>query len=872
MGLLFLYCPLQSWAWNWHTRVTLSLKNKPLHEVCRQLEKEYGIVFAYSRDIVKMSQLVDVDVKNVPLKKIMEQLFEDNGVAYKRIGEQIVLTVIKKEQRTINGYIEDAVTGEKLIGATIYSPLLQVGTVTNQYGFYSLTTKKDTLTLIATYIGYNPVAISLKDKVSRQVKVQLSPSNTLTQVEVTESAPRLQEQTQMSKVSIQLAQVKSMPKLLGESDVMRTITLMPGVSGGREGSSGLHVRGGSPDQNLMLLDGTPVYNPSHLFGIYSVFNPDLVKNVDLYKGAFPARYGGRLSSVADISLKDGDMKKYHGEMSIGLLAGKFMVEGPIVKNKTSFVITGRRTLADYIVQPYFESRLDLGKDGSLEAYFYDVNLKVNHIFSPKDRLFLSAYGGQDNLGMLSDLKRNDSLSGAKRYNERLDFRLGWGNQIYSLRWNHIFNPKLFSNLTASFSQYFFLTDYSYKYEAFNVAEKDNLFGKYYSRTQNGALKMDFDYRPHPNHAVKFGMAATYHVFEPGITQFQNRAEPGPLSDTAYNKSKSGGLEMSVYGEDDWRVSDSLHMNLGLHVSTFMVFPEWYYSIQPRVGIRYMLPRNWAVKMTYTKMEQYIHMLTNSGTFLPTDLWVPVTARVKPMKSNQVALGFAKTSKDNQYEISLETYYKTLQNVIEYEDQVTNFQSATKSWDEKVMTGSGRSYGVEVLLQKKAGRTQGTLAYTLSHSERSFPTVNGGRVFPYKYDRLHDIEFTFSHRFKKHWEIAANWEYASGNPLTLASASYETAPGSSPYDPVVEPGRNEVDLVGDRNTLRMNSQHRLDLSFTYNWQRAVFAYMLNLSVYNAYNQKNPFFYYYKYNEATDHRELTQLTLLPVLPSLTFTMRF
>ncbi|UYQ92052.1 TonB-dependent receptor [Chitinophaga horti] len=866
--MLLLYFPLQSWAWNWRTRVSLSVKQQPLSEVCRQLGKTYGIQFSYSRDVVRMSQMVDVDVRNVSLKRLMELVFDENGVEYKRIGEQIVLTAKKKEQRTISGYAEDAITGEKLIGVTVYSPLLQVGTVSNQYGFYSLTTKRDTLTLIATYIGYEPVMISLKDKSSRQLKVQLKPSNTLKQVEVTESAPKLQDQTQMSRISIPLSQVKTMPKLLGEEDVLRTMMAMPGVSGGRDGVSGMNVRGGSPEQNLVLLDGTPVYNPSHLFGIYSVFHPDLVKNVELYKGAFPARYGGRLSSVTDVSLKDGDMHKYRWEASAGLLSGKFIVEGPIWKNKTSFVLTGRRSLADLYMQPFVEKNLDVGDNGEFGVMFYDANIKINHIFSPRDRLFISAYGGQDNMKLLTDKEYNDSF-GDKSYQEMLNFRLGWGNQIYSLRWNHLYNPRLFSNLTASFSQYFFLTDYRYKYESFRVPEKDNLFGKYYSRTQNGSLKLDYDYRPHPNHVVRFGLQGAYHIFEPGITQFSS--QENDVYDTAYNKEKPGGLELSMYAEDDWRISDSLHLNLGLHISAFMIFPEWYRSVQPRLGFRYMLPRNWAMKWTYTKMVQYIHLLSNNSTYLPTDLWVPVTDKVRPMISNQVALGLAKTSKDKQYELSLEAYYKTMQNVIEYEEQAGNFQSATKSWDEKVVIGQGSSYGFELLAQKKAGRTQATVGYTLSRSRRSFPNINNGKIFPYKYDHLHDLELMLSHRFEKNWELSANWMYMSGMPLTLASASYEPAPGSSPYDPPLLPGSGQVDYVGDRNTLRTMDQHRLDLSVSYNWQRKKFDYSMNMSVYNVYNRKNPFYYYYKYDENMGRRDLTQFTLLPVLPSLTFSIR-
>ncbi|QEH43831.1 TonB-dependent receptor domain-containing protein [Chitinophaga sp. XS-30] len=872
LGLLFTWVPMQLFAWNWRTKITLSVKDQPLSVVCDLLEKEYGIHFSYSRDVVSMNRRVTLNVHQEPLRRVMEQLFSGQSVQFKRIGEQLVLAVKHTPGRTINGFVEDARTGEKLIGATIYAPHLQTGTVTNQYGFYSLTTEKDTLGLMISYVGYEPQRLSLKDKESRQISIRLAPVNTLEEVEVTENLPGLQEQTQMSKVNVALSQVKTMPRLLGESDVLRSIQAMPGVSGGMEGSSGIHVRGGSPDQNLILLDGTPVYNASHLFGVFSVFNPDIIKNVDLYKGAFPARYGGRLSSVVDISMKDGNMHSFHGQVSLGLLASNAMIEGPLIKGKTSFIVTARRTYADLLAGDLARDQMNLGEKGSFYAYFYDANIRINHIFSPRDRIFLSAYGGQDQASINRNMQFDSLNNEPKRYKELMDFEMGWGNQAYALRWNHIFSPRLFSNITFNYSRFLFRTEYNYDYEALDIAEKDNMYGRYYSSVENGGMKMDLDYRPNPEHSMRFGGQATFHGFRPGITSFRNATDNQQLTDTAYNDDFNKGAELSLYLEDDWQIGDSMYLNLGVHTAAFLVPGNAYVSIQPRLGFRYLLPRKWALKLSYTQMTQHIHLLANNATFLPTDLWVPATSKVKPMFSRQVAAGLAKTSADNRYEASVEVYYKSMRNVIEYVENNLNFQSASGSWDENVIVGRGRSYGMELLLQKKTGTFKGWIGYTLAKSERAFPNVNHGRVFPYKYDHRHEIEVVLSQQLGKRWELSANWQFNTGMPLTLPTGSYEQVTEPTPGFPPPATPPGEVDVVEKRNFLRMQDMHRLDISATHTKQRKNTAYILTFGFMNVYNRQNPFFYYYSRNEQTRERQLTMLSILPILPSISYAIKF
>ncbi|WP_177230295.1 TonB-dependent receptor [Chitinophaga sp. CF118] len=871
LGMLMICIPGQVFGWDWQTKVTVSIHDQPLLAVCELLEQQYNIHFSYSRDIVNLSRRITLNVHDKPLKKLLEDLFSPYNIRFARIGEQIVLTVKKDAQYTVSGYVQDLRTGERLIGATIYSPAQQTGTITNQYGFFSLTLPKDTSSLQVTYIGYTPVRLPVTGISKKQVIVPLQPLNSLQEVVVSESYLNHQAtQMQMSRLNVSMADVKSMPRLLGEADLMRTLAAQPGVSGGMDGGGSLNVRGGSPDQNLILLDGTPVFNASHLLGIFSVFNPDIVKNTDFYKGAFPARYGGRLSSIVDVSMKDGDMQHYHGEAAIGLIAAKFMVEGPIVKNKTSFLVSARRSYTDLLI-----NELDINSDddnntgNSASVYFYDANVKINHIFSPENRIYFSGYIGDDHFSVKSE-KSVAYSDGSDYYKENELTRMGWGNVAATLRWNHIFNPQLFANVTLNFSRYSFSTDFSYNYNSVRIADASHLYGKYYSKIRDGLAKLDFEYRPNPQHTVKFGMSGISHIFNPGVSILKNYYNERPPIDTAYNKKATWGAEVALYGEDDWDISSSLHLNAGLHISGFLIDKVWYNSIQPRLGVRYKLPHNWALKMSYTHMNQYLHLLTDGGTSLPTDLWVPSTSRVNPMFSRQVSLGVSKMSRNNMFAYSVETYYKTMDNVIEYKENAALFSTGNTNWDEQVVTGIGRSYGGEVLLEKKTGTTRGWIGYTLAWSDRQFKKVNKGKPFPYKYDRRHDVEIVIIQRLGKCWEMSASWEYTSGLPLTLPVASYEGINNPSPWD---TPSNVPIlDRVSNRNQFRGRNQHRLDLSATYTKKKKYWVKSWTFSLYNAYNQRNPQFYSIVTDRAKQERYLSEISLLPLLPSVTYSLKF
>ncbi len=748
-----------------------------------------------------------------------------------------------QEKFTISGYIEDAKTGEKLIEANVFEDVSVSGTVSNLYGFYSMTLPKDTIKISFSYMGYATQSFEIYLDKDISFTVKLEDEVALQVVTVTaENVEKIEEQTQMSKVDIPIAQIKRIPALLGEVDVMKAMQLLPGVQSGGEGTSGLYVRGGSPDQNLILLDGVPVYNVSHLFGFFSVFNADAINNVTLTKGGFPARYGGRLSSVMEINMKEGNMREYHGEGSIGLVASKLTFEGPIVKDKTSFIVSGRRTYIDLLAKPFIKNQ----GDGDGGYYFYDVNAKVNHKFNDKHRLYLSAYAGKD----VFYFKFDDG-----GYEERAGF--DWGNITSALRWNYMINNKLFANTTVTFSRY-----------RFNLGTESTDAGevfaaKYFSGIKDWGAKVDFDYMPTPNHFVRFGVNGINHTFSPGALQYKVEDGDSFDLDTIIGTENSNAWEYYAYVEDDMKIGENFSANIGLHASAFSVGSKTYFSPQARIGMRYMLPKSYAVKASYSMMSQYIHLLTNEGVGLPTDLWLPSTENVKPQRSWQAALGMAKTF-GTMFEVSVEGYYKRMDNLLSYKEGASFFSFS--DWETKVEQGKGESYGLELFLQKKKGKTTGWIGYTLSWNNRKFENINSGEEYPFKYDRRHDISVVVSHSFNDKISISGTWIYGTGNSITLNEAKYIS------FNPQVNnPQLNEsttIEVPGSKNNYRMKPYHRLDVGVDFRKQKKRYERTFSIGAYNVYSRKNPFFIYYNDNEDT----FKQVSLFPIIPYFTYSFKF
>ncbi len=777
---------------------------------------------------------------------------------------------------TINGYVEDAESGEKLVAVNLFDLRSQSGAVSNTYGFYSLTLPPDSVVLSVSYVGYQTQFFNLLLNEHITLNVKLQPSIELETVEVVaEEYEQIEKTTQMSTVDVPIEQIKRIPALLGEVDVLKALQLLPGVQSGGEGQSGLYVRGGSPDQNLILLDGVPVYNANHLFGFFSVFNADAIKDVTLTKGGFPARYGGRLSSVIEINMKEGDMNDWHGTGTIGVVASKLTLEGPIKKDKTSLIVSGRRTYIDLLARPFIKQGFrDNGTDGNTGYFFHDINAKINHKFNEKDRLYFSVYTGKDKFYFRETDEEQDDF-----YETR--FGLGWGNLTAALRWNHLWTNKLFSNATLTFSRYEFDTDGSEesRYNENGEQTRDFFSLQYLSGIDDVAGKIDFDYVPNPNHYIRFGASVIQHRFKPGafnIDVISGDENDQFELDTLLNQDNINAQELALYIEDDMHIGDRLKANVGLHLSGFNVPGQFYYSLQPRLGMRYLLDGNVALKGSFATMRQYVQLLTNESIGLPTDLWLPTTRRVKPQDSWQAALGVAKTFR-KKYEVSMEAYYKSMSTLLSYKEGASLFQ--VDDWQERVTQGDGESYGVELFAQKKKGRLTGWVGYTLSWSKRQFDELNFGKTYPFKYDRRHDISVVASYKLSDRVHLSATWVYGTGNAITVANSLYHSFYYSSLED-FSYAFRNEARYFRDRNNFRMRAYHRMDVGIEFSKQKKNYKRTWTIGAYNTYNRKNPFFIFDDQDYVYDNngnllrvdRNLKQASLFPVIPSVSYRFEF
>lgn len=763
---------------------------------------------------------------------------------------------------TISGYVRDASSGEALIGANVYDRKSLQGNYTNEYGFFSITLNEGEVWLTVGYLGYKTFidTILLAENVSRNIQLRGGVELKEVIVKGDENDRKIEERTQMSAMELPIDQIKSLPALFGETDVLRTLQLLPGVSGGGEGSTGLFVRGGSPDQNLILLDGVPVYNASHLFGFFSVFNADAINHVDLYKGAFPARYGGRLSSVIDIRMKEGNNRQLIANGSVGLIASKLTVEGPIKNENTSFMISGRRTYIDILAQPFIIAASK--GDGTGGYYFWDLNGKINHRFDDKNHLYLSAYFGKDRFYY-------KDLSGGG--GDESKGHIQWGNATGVARWSHIFAKNLFSNVTGTFTRYQFETGIE-SIEDLGGGMKDQFVLRYFSGIYDFSGKIDFNYLPVNNHNIRFGTGLTYHTFRPGATQVKVDQD-NFNEDTTYSSDFIPAPEWNLYVEDDWQISTDLSINPGIHYSGFSVEGKTYQSIQPRLSFRYQFLPLWSAKASMVRMTQYIHLLTNSGIGLPTDLWVPSTPLIKPEEAWQAALGVAHTLKE-KFEMSAEVYYKTMRNIIEYKEGASYLNSDVDEWDTKVEAGEGNSYGGELFIQKKKGKLTGLLGYTLAWNWRQFDNLNNGEKFPFRYDHRHDFEIAAVYKLKPNIEISSNWVYSSGNTVTLPIANYESI-SLPPYQNTIS-YLSPISYYSSRNGFRMKAYHRIDLSISFIKQKKWGERTWNISLYNTYSRKNPYFIYLSQSESLYPDQISipvfkQVSLFPILPSISYSFQ-
>ena len=761
----------------------------------------------------------------------------------------LTLSTTLANKYTISGYVKNS-SGEELIGATIYIRDLETGTVTNVYGFYSITLPEGKHSLEYSYIGHETLLKEINLNENKRIDISLfEASETLEEVVVT--AERKNDnivRTEMSTMKLQAIEIKKIPALFGEIDVIKTLQLLPGIQSTGEGFSGFTVRGGSPDQNLILFDEATVYNASHLMGFFSVFNNDAIKDLKIYKGDIPAQYGGRLSSLLDIRMKEGNQKGFEATGGLGTISSRLTLEGPIIEDKWSVLISGRRTYVDILL---LLSSDDATK--STKLYFYDLNLKTNYKINDKNRVFVSGYFGRDVL-KLSDL-----------------FSFDWGNYTLTTRWNHLFTEKLFSNFSFIYSKY------DYKMESGD----ENLGFEWFSNLEDFKFKADLNYFPNPKNNIKFGLEVIHHHFIPGVAR-----SSFSLSDNTIRMPESYALEYGLYLSNEHKLLDNLTLNYGLRWSLFQnmgdatsynfddnyekidstVYDRWeiyntFSGLEPRLSLNYTLNQKSSIKASYSRTLQYVHLASNSTAGSPLDVWVPSSPNIDPQLADQVALGYFRNFLDNKIETSVEVYYKEMQNQIDFKDFAELTLNA--EYESEFRIGEAWSYGAEFLIRKQQGKLTGWISYTLSKTERKIPEINDGKIYVSSYDRPHSISIVGSYDLGKRWNFAATWVYASGTPVTFPTGRYEQ-------------GNMIVPIYSERNGYRMPDYHRMDLSITLKSKEKPnkrLSSELNLSIYNVYNRHNPWMIIFSEDETfVANTTAESFYILPILPAITWNFHF
>ncbi|MBK8393405.1 MAG: TonB-dependent receptor [Saprospiraceae bacterium] len=748
---------------------------------------------------------------------------------------------------TLSGYIRDASSGEELLYATVQVIENQTGTTTNLYGFYSLTLPEGKYHLVYSYLGYQTIEKPLNLESDQELTILLSPNaQVMEEIIVTaEAKDKNVSNNQMSVVELNMVEAKKIPVIFGEQDILKTIQLLPGVKGGGEGGSGFYVRGGNADQNLVLLDEAPVYSASHLLGFFSVFNSDALKDVKLYKGGMPAQYGGRASSVLDIRMKNGNAKKWTATGGLGLISSRLTVEGPIVKDKSSIIVSGRRTYADLLYKTV-SNKID-----DSQLYFYDLNIKANFTFSDKNRIYYSGYLGRDVVGTK-------------------EFGFDWGNNTNSLRWNHNFNQKMFLNTTLISSQYDYGINANFSKQNYDVN----------SGIYDYNLKQDYNYYVNPNNTITFGWNVINHYIKPGNLKITGELEV-PVN---VKLQKQNSLESGLYLANDQKINKRLSVYYGLRMSMFNnvgpqevktydengnvintikheknKFFNTYSGLEPRASATYVLSEKSSIKSAYNRNYQYLHQLTNYTSGSPTDSWITSSPNIKPITADQVSIGYFRNFNDNMFEFSVETYYKWLKNQLDYKEGANTVLNPDVEAD--LLYGTGRAYGAELLIRKNLGAFTGWIGYTLSKTERKIPGINNGNWYSARQDRTHDFSIVGTYQLSKKITVSGTWVYSTGDAVSFPTGKYN-------IDGV------NLNLYSDRNGYRMPAYHRADLGLTWVRKDTKDRYSdLSFSIYNVYHRKNAYnITFEEVENSPGETQAVKTSLFGIIPSITWNFRY
>ncbi|GLR18350.1 TonB-dependent receptor [Portibacter lacus] len=846
-------------------KVNIDISKGNLKDYFDNIEKNNNVIVSYSSSIVDISIVKEVDTTSFICGELFSYLLEEQAVRAISRGQKILVIpdpsknisfsrLRARNYYTVNGYVKDAETGEALVGASVYNPVTNRGTITNEFGYYSFTMPEGKQTTNYSFVGFKPVSKTFQLNKRLRSDIFLK-----TNLEIEEIIVIDQDSSMIwrGREKINLDEIRNLPSVFGEVDIIKSIALLPGVQSGNEAQGGLLVRGGSPDQNLIMLDGIPLYEVNHLFGLVSIFNEDAVNNVNLYKSDFSAKYGGRLSSVVDIQLKDGNYKDYQGSATLGILGGKMNLEGPIQKEKSSFNIAGRTSWIGELIGPTVNNFLDV--DGTKFGY-RDFNLKIKREFKSTNSLTFSAYSGRDNVSY------NDKTQKIENFDLKTDNKLNWGTDVASIRWSRLLGPKVFSNLTVGFVDYNYLYNVEHQLgnnpnpdiedKNFSVATTSQIFDR--------IVKLDFDYFKTNKLDIKFGGGYTLHTYNPAVKQ-ATKSLGNNIKEIFGDIIATNAGEYTLYAESYYRPFSNISIHTGLHYAAYSVEQEVYHSLQPRLSVNLGLPWHGFFGISYSRMNQFIHLLANPGLGLPSDLWVPSTADLRPETSDQFALNY---NMDLSDEIRFHTavYYKDFNNLIEFSSAYDLFSPVindisqtpvfveSKDWESRVDSGKGQAFGWEAQIKKRKGRFTGSFSYTYGRSFRTFENINRSVRFPYRYDRKHDISASAVYKLNPEFNLGMLWIYGTGNAITLPIEGYFDVNGQ------------EVLNYDTRNNFRLPSYHRFDISLNYNKRLGRFLLNANVGAYNAYNRQNPYYIYLFQNPRTEEYNLRQISVFPILPYL------
>lgn len=835
--------------------VTINVKSEPLDKVLSLIEQQTQFSFAYSADVILQDQKnITLCVSNVSIRDVLNALFSGTTIGYEIIGNQIVLRMSKSENVTINGFTRDKITGELLIGTSIYLPATRRGAASNNYGFYSVTVPKaDIIELEISYTGYTPIILKVdgRNDVSLNFNLSLKQDTASSTLIIRDRRAEHVNKNQVDLIDLSADVIAVTPALSGSGDVISSLQMSAGVQAGLDGMTGYFVRGGNADQNQVLLDEAVLYNPSHLFNLVSVFNSSAIKRTIFLKGGFPASYGDYLSSILDIYMKDGNSQEVGGDVQIGNITSSFALQGPVAQGKSSYFLSGRRSMIDLTLRPF------PAKYYFSDYYFYDVNAKLNFRVTEKDRLLVSYYRGSDH---------NSYVNGGDEEDEegQIDYKIAFGNQTFNLRWNHVFNKKIFSNTQEIYGNY---------YQRLSAIQGD-YFAQLYSGIQDICLKTDFYYYPKISHRVRGGVSYLQQTVFPASVS--NKISATGFIDIN-EKSLKGRVanRLAAYASDDIKVTRQFNVYAGVRVPVFVREDIQYVNVEPRLSLLHLLSPTSSVKLAYSRMHQYIHLVQSYNSSFPAEIWISSSRLVKPQSSDQLSAGIFKSFRENQFQASIESYYKLMNNQMLFKGVTT--QSVETDIENQLIFGKAFSYGMEMTLKKLTGDVKGWLSYSLSEAYQEFDSLNNGAKFSFANNRKHSFYVSTSYDLNKHWAVSANLLLTSGRSVTL-NAKTPSSSGSGDDNPLFEEedDASNGSAAAEPNNFRLTPYNRLDLGIRYRKIRVgksrKWENEWNLAVYNVYAHQNTYFAYRSIDPVTKQPFISQISFIPLVPSLSYRLKF